>query len=304
MSRYADILNKGKNCLREAHIDDFQTDGWLLFEYVFEMDRTHYLMRQTDENTDTDKENRYFSLIEKRCTRVPLQHITGFQSFMGFDFVVNKHTLIPRQDTEVLVMRALEAIAEIRKNESSHMENADKRSIKILDMCTGSGCIAVSIARLAPGVQVTAADISEEALAVARENGIRLGVCSGHKGSTVLFKRSSLFDDIDDGEKYDIIVSNPPYIRTKDIEELSDEVRLHDPFIALDGREDGLHFYREITEAAEDRLKNGGYLLYETGFDQAAEVSDIMRRNGYDNIEVIKDMAGLDRVVAGRRHYI
>lgn len=295
MSRYIDILNRGKDSLKEARINDYNTDSWLLFEEAFSMDRASYFMRQLDECNDDKAEKLFNQMIKVRCTHVPLQHITGHQEFMGLDFKVNEHTLIPRQDTECLVEEALHYIDELQKEKIY-----DKLKMRILDMCTGSGCIAISIAKLAKvRTQITGADISKEALKVAKVNR------SEHSADNVTFIESNLFEFCRDKSDcvWDIIVSNPPYIRTKEIEELEAEVRLHDPRTALDGMEDGLYFYREITAEAAKYLNNGGYLLYETGCSQAREVSAIMKENGFTDIKVVKDMAGLDRVVTGKLNH-
>lgn len=305
MSRYIDILNSGKENLKKAGINDFNTDGWLLFEEAFHMDRTSYFMKQLDECSDEKAEQNFYQMVNVRCKHIPLQHITGHQEFMGLDFKVNEHTLIPRQDTECLVEEALKYINELYKNinelyiRKNMAQNTEK--INILDMCTGSGCIAVSISKLADvkAGNVTGVDISPEALKVAEENKIN------NKADNVTFIKSNLFEFCRTSQqcRWDIIVSNPPYIRTKEIEELTEEVRLHDPRLALDGMEDGLFFYREITKKAAEYINDGGYLLYEIGCNQGEEVSGIMKENGFKDIKVVKDMAGLDRVVTGKLNH-
>ena len=194
---------------------------------------------------------------------------------MGYPFYVDEHVLIPRQDTETLAEEALKVL---------------KPGMRVLDLCTGSGCILISLMKMCEGLYGTGSDISEEALEVARKNACRLEV-------NATFIRSSLFEHI--SGRYDLIVSNPPYIRTSVIQELQEEVRLHDPFIALDGKEDGLYFYREIIKAGGGYLKPGGYLMFEIGYDQGTEVASLMEKHGYRNIMVKKDLAGLDRVVSG-----
>ena len=193
---------------------------------------------------------------------------------MGYPYV-DEHVLIPRQDTETLAEEALKVL---------------KPGMQVLDLCTGSGCILISLMKMCEGLYGTGSDISEEALEVARKNACRLEV-------NATFIRSSLFEHI--SGRYDLIVSNPPYIRTSVIQELQEEVRLHDPFIALDGKEDGLYFYREIIKAGGGYLKPGGYLMFEIGYDQGTEVASLMEKHGYRNIMVKKDLAGLDRVVSG-----
>lgn len=194
---------------------------------------------------------------------------------MGYPFYVDEHVLIPRQDTETLAEEALKVL---------------KPGMEVLDLCTGSGCILISLMKMCEGLYGAGSDISEEALEVARKNACRLEV-------NATFIRSSLFEHI--SGRYDLIVSNPPYIRTSVIQELQEEVRLHDPFIALDGKEDGLYFYREIIKAGGGYLKPGGYLMFEIGYDQGTEVASLMEKHGYRNIMVKKDLAGLDRVVSG-----
>lgn len=294
MSRYTDILNRGKERLKSSNIEDFNTDAWLLFEYVFKMSRTWYFLHQMEENTDLSSEDEYDKVIERRCGKIPLQHITGHQEFMGFDFFVNENTLIPRQDTEVLVEKAVSVIKDRVAEISS---NSNNKQVKVLDMCTGTGCIGISIAKLLPCVRVTAVDVSDKALEIACKNGENLGVFN------IEFIKSNMFNCIDKDIKYDFIISNPPYIKTEDIDKLMEEVKLHDPFIALDGREDGLYFYREITREAAMRLSEGGYLMYEIGYNQAEEVSEIMKKSGFGDVKVIRDLAGLDRVVTGKLHH-
>ena len=228
---------------------------------------------------------KYCEAIEQRTKRIPLQHITGEQEFMGDTFKVNEYVLIPRQDTEVLVEEALKFL---RPGKS------------VLDMCTGSGCILLSLLKMGAekyymtNVSGTGVDISEEALKVASENARELDV-------DVKFFQSNLFEniDMDVTGKFDILVSNPPYIRTSVIEGLQEEVRLHDPFIALDGKEDGLYFYRKIVKDCRKYLKDKAMVLFEIGHDQGEDVSNLLKSAGFTNVWVKKDLAGLDRVVVG-----
>ena len=215
-------------------------------------------------------------VIAKRAQRIPLQHITGEQEFMGLTFRVNEHTLIPRQDTEILVEEAMLYLHD---------------GMRILDMCTGSGCILLSLLKYSNECEGVGVDISEQALAVARENATRLGLKAG-------FVQSDLFEQVQG--RFDMLVSNPPYIATKEIETLMPEVREHEPMQALDGMEDGLYFYRKIVEKSADYLYNGARLYFEIGYDQGEAVSTLMREKGYQDVKVIKDYAGLDRVVVGK----
>lgn len=269
-----ELYKEGIRQLKQAEIAEAELDAWYLLEYVTGISRTMYYLKQS-EPAEEEAVKRYFDCIGRRAQRIPLQHITGEQEFMGLTFFVNGHVLIPRQDTEVLVEEAL-----------CHLRGTEE----VLDMCTGSGCILLSLAHYRKGIKAVGADISEQALQVAERNAKRLK-------EQVTLQRSDLFDQIH-GD-YDLIVSNPPYIRTEVIEELEEEVRLHDPMIALDGKEDGLHFYRKITEQSRAHLKCGGWLLFEIGHDQGEDVAKMMEEAGFTEVSVKKDLAGLDRVVSG-----
>ena len=275
--------------LRAAGITEADTDAWLLFSACMGLNRTEYLMR-SDAVVPDDKAEEYLGKLKRRAGREPVQYIEETAPFMGFDFYVNENVLIPRMDTEILVSEAIKR-ARIMFSQRQHDVN-----FRILDMCTGSGCIAQSTYLLLKNegctVEVDAVDISEQALEVAGINASRLG-------AQVKLIRGNLFENVDN--KYSMILSNPPYIRTDVIADLEPEVREHEPMLALDGTADGLYFYREITDKAWEYLENNGILMYEIGYDQALEVSDMLRQKGYTDIAVIKDFAGLDRVVAAKR---
>ena len=273
---YREAVAHGEKVLELSHIADAKTDAWLLLEMGCKIDRKFYYMHMEDDLSDYLLKE-YELAVKKRAEHIPLQYIVGETEFMGLKFKVNSNVLIPRQDTETLVEEALKTV---------------KPGMKVLDMCTGSGCIIISILHNVEGVKGYAVDISKQAVNVAKENAKLNEV-------PVLFERSDLFEMVT--EKFDVIVSNPPYIPSKVIETLMPEVRDHEPIKALDGKEDGLYFYRRITEESVAYLKPGGYLLYEIGHDQGEAVSSYMRENGFDEIEVIRDLAGLDRVVRGRR---
>lgn len=268
------IYEEGIRVLTEAGIGEARLDAWYLLEYVSGISRASYYGDPEREIPENIYEQ-YRCCIDRRRNRIPLQHITGEQEFMGLSFLVNEHVLIPRQDTEILVEEALRTV---------------KPGMRILDLCTGSGCILISLLKLCSGLAGEGMDISEEALEVARKNAERLGV-------EAEFVCSDLLEHAREG--YDMIVSNPPYIRTAVIKELQEEVRLHDPMIALDGKEDGLYYYRRIIRDSVRVLKPGGSLLFETGHDQAGDVAELMRQQGYGEIQIKKDLAGLDRVVRG-----
>lgn len=284
-----ELLKEGSMQLRAAGITEADTDAWLLFSSCMGFNRTEYLMR-SDAVVPDDKAEEYLGKLKRRAGREPVQYIEETAPFMGFDFYVNENVLIPRMDTEILVSEAIKR-ARIMFSQRQHDVN-----FRILDMCTGSGCIAQSTYLLLKNegctVEVDAVDISEKALEVAGINASRLG-------AQVKLIRGNLFENVDN--KYSMILSNPPYIRTDVIADLEPEVREHEPMLALDGTADGLYFYREITDKAWEYLENNGILMYEIGYDQALEVSDMLRQKGYTDIAVIKDFAGLDRVVAAKR---
>lgn len=269
------IYKEGTEQLQNAGIDDARLDAWYLLEHVTGITKASYY-GHPEEEVEEEKVLDYLEKIRIRSTRVPLQHITGEQEFMGYPFLVNRHVLIPRQDTETLVEEAL------------HMSHSGMR---VLDMCTGSGCILLSMMKMKPDMEGVGCDISEEALKVAEENRKRLNV------NNVRFIQSDLFEHMEG--TFDMIVSNPPYIRTDVIRELQDEVRIHDPWIALDGKEDGLYFYRKIVHESGRFLKSGGALLFEIGCDQGKDVSELMKASEYSDVKIKKDLAGLDRVVIG-----
>ncbi len=273
----------GKKQLSEAKIQESTIDAWYLLEYITRINRAQYFG-----NPDSEMEEAqwimYQTVIGERKKRVPLQHITGIQEFMGFVFQVNEHVLIPRQDTETLVEAALNFIP----TNGRSLEN--EKAVKVLDMCTGSGCILISLLKMRDCIIGTGADVSEDALVVARGNGELNQV-------SCTWVQSDLFTNITG--KYHIIVSNPPYIRTSVIEELEAEVKLHDPMLALDGMEDGLFFYRSIIEQSKAFLEPGGVLLFEIGHDQGEEVLEYMSQHGFVDVVIKKDLVGLDRVVYG-----
>lgn len=277
MKTYKDALEYGKQRLLECEIEDASLDAWLLLEYVSGISRSWYFVHEDEEISENDIEE-YQILIEQRGKHIPLQQLTKEAYFYGMKFFVNENVLIPRQDTEVLVEQVLSL-------------SKGKENLKLLDMCTGSGCILLALLANLKQASGTGVDLSEKALEVAQRNGKELGI-------EVSWVQSDLFDKV--SGSYDIIVSNPPYIETSVIEGLMDEVKLYEPRMALDGTEDGLFFYREITMQAGKYLKNNGILAFEIGYNQGKAVSEFMKENGYKEVQVLQDLAGLDRVVTGR----
>ena len=274
--QYRSVYHYGCEKLMEAEVPEYELDARLLLEYVCGTDRNTLLVHP-DLEVDVNQAETYASLIEKRSRRIPLQHLTGEQDFMGLRFRVSEHVLIPRQDTEILVEEAMKYLHE---------------GMRVLDMCTGSGCILLSLLHYSNDCTGVGVDVSEQALQVARENASLLAL-----EDRVKFVHSDLFDQVEG--RFDLIVSNPPYIATEEIEKLMPEVRDHEPRLALDGTEDGLYFYRKIIEDSRDYLTSGGYLLFEIGYDQGLSVSEPMRHAGYKEVTVYRDYVGMDRVVSG-----
>lgn len=350
---WADVLNYGKKILKNAGIVEADLDAWYLFGQIFGISRAQYFLcareniagstaqkmaaqEQTGNSLESknaldcvelwlkEKLSAYENTLEKRASRIPLQQILGQQEFMGLTFFVNEHVLIPRQDTETLVELVLN-------------EQKDK-NISILDMCTGSGCIAVSLKKLGGYACVEGADISEEALKVAKRNSEEIlensdvnndavssrteqiqnctnltnnqnkqdnseerMVSEVRRGSQtgVTFRHSDMFSSFRETEQFNVIVSNPPYIPSAVIEELEPEVRDHEPRGALDGTADGLYFYRILAEECAKHLTPGGHVYFEIGYDQGAAVKELLDIHGFKDTRVIQDLTGKDRVVCG-----
>lgn len=290
---YRELYETGKSALAAAEVAEAQLDARLLLEFVCGTDRNTLLVHG-DREISPEEEARYQAFLEKRADRIPLQQLTGVQDFMGLEFCVDENVLIPRQDTEILVEEVLRRLHD---------------GMRVLDMCTGSGCILISLLRYSNNCTGVGADISEKALETARKNAERLlGVtvkngteatlrpdCEGF--CSVKFVRGNLFENV--WGQFDVIVSNPPYIRTDVLETLMPEVREHEPRLALDGGGDGLLFYREILKESKGYLKKGGMLFFEIGFDQGQAVRRLLEEAGFLEIQVIKDYGGLDRVVYG-----
>ena len=350
---WADVLNYGKKILKNAGIVEADLDAWYLFEQSFGISRAQYFLcarenivgstaqkmaaqEQTGNSLESknaldcvemwlkEKLSAYENTLEKRASRIPLQQILGQQEFMGLTFFVNEHVLIPRQDTETLVELVLN-------------EQKDK-NVSILDMCTGSGCIAVSLKKLGGYASVEGADISEEALKVAKRNSEEILENSDVNNDAVssrteqiqnctnltnnqnkqdnseermvsevrtvpqtgvIFRLSDMFSAFSETERFNVMVSNPPYIPSAVIEELEPEVRDHEPRGALDGTADGLYFYRILAEECAKHLTPGGHVYFEIGYDQGAAVKELLDIHGFKDTRVIQDLAGKDRVVCG-----
>ena len=350
---WADVLNYGKKILKNAGIVEADLDAWYLFEQSFGISRAQYFLCARENIVGStaqkiavqeqhgdllesgnalecaelwlkEKLSVYESALKKRAARIPLKQIIGRQEFMGLTFFVNEHVLIPRQDTETLVELVLQ-------------EQKDK-DISILDMCTGSGCIAVSLKKLGGYAHVEGADISEESLKVAKRNSEEIlenndvnndavnsrteqiqnctnltnnqnkqdnseermvSEASKLSQAGVTFRHSDMFSNFPETEQFDVIVSNPPYIPSAVIEELEPEVRDHEPRGALDGTADGLYFYRILAEECAKHLTPGGHVYFEIGYDQGMAVKELLDNHGFKDTRVIQDLAGKDRVVCG-----
>ena len=284
------LLEEGASRLSQKGIEEALLDARYLLLSVTGIRPAMFLI-QKNEPADKETAERFFELIEQRGQRIPLQYILGTQEFMGLEFIVSPDVLIPRQDTETLTERVL----------------ADQKDKKLsggalLDMCTGSGCIGLSLAVMGSFQTLLAVDISKKALAVAEKNAVRLlpEQVRKEKGLDVQLLESDLFQNIPSGRKFDVIVSNPPYIPSQVIEELEPEVRDHEPRIALDGTGDGLEFYRRLAAESGSFLNPSGSIYLEIGYDQGLAVKELLERAGFIETQIIKDIPALDRVVTAK----
>ena len=278
---YRECYEEGRRRLAAAGIEEAGLDARLLLEHVCHTNRNDLLVHG-DRDVDNKDAETYLRWIEMRSGRIPLQHLTGTQDFMGLTFHVSDKVLIPRQDTEILVEEVLKELHD---------------GMRVLDMCTGSGCILISLLHYSNDCSGVGADISRDALEVARENAGRILVADREHPESISFVQSDLFEGIEG--KFDMIVSNPPYIRTEVIDTLMPEVKEHEPLQALDGKADGLYFYDKIIKEGRSFLERGGMMFFEIGYDQAEDVSRLMKEAGFQEINVVQDYAGLDRVVYG-----
>lgn len=280
---YQELYQWGTEQLAQAQIPEYKQDARLLLEWCCGTDRNTLLVHG-DRSVSAEEYDWYRDCIAKRSERIPLQHITGEQDFMGLTFTVNENVLIPRQDTEILVEEVMRVLRD---------------GMRILDLCTGSGCILLSLLHYSNDCTGVGVDISEAALLTARENERRILGIRACELQSVAWIQSDLFERLDSCGKFDMIVSNPPYIRTDVIDTLMPEVKEYEPYLALDGQEDGLYFYREIIAQAGAHLNREGMLFFEIGYDQGEKVRRLMEEAGYCDVKVVKDYAGLDRVVSG-----
>lgn len=274
MTTWNQAYIEGKKILEEAGISESSLDAKYLLEFVVRKEPIIWIL-DGQKQLEVNQQQQYEEVVRKRAKRYPLQYITKKQEFMGYSFYVNENVLIPRQDTECLVEEVLKY---------------ERQLSSILDLCTGSGCIGISLEKLT-GKKVVLSDISKNALEVAKINRQNLK-------SNVTLVEGDLFENIND--KFDAIVSNPPYIRSDVIPGLMEEVKEYEPMLALDGKEDGLFFYRNIIKESKSYLNPGGMLFFEIGHDQKDEVIECMIKEGFIKVYGVKDLAGLDRVVVGQ----
>lgn len=270
-----DAINKGMTLLNGI-IDEPRLEAELLLSFVLHVDKLYVIVNK-DKELNPIEENHYFSIIEKRKNHVPYHYIVGKKNFMGLDFLVNDSVLIPRDDTEILVLETLKRI------------NSD---FTILDIGTGCGAISISLAKY-KDVLVYAVDISRDALDIAKKNALINNVYD-----KIIFLESDIFSNVPKDIKFDYIISNPPYIKSGDISNLQLEVK-KEPILALDGGADGLFFYRRIISDAKKFLKKSGAIAFEIGYDEAESVKNLFNEAGFKKIEIIKDMQGYNRVIIG-----
>lgn len=280
---YRELYEKGRRILEQAGLPDAALDARFLLEEVCGTNLQTLLVFPEKKVTE-EEVNQYRAFIQRRKDREPTAMILGEWDFMGLTFRLNKSTLIPEQDTEVLVETALEELKRRGLGEAP---------LRILDLCTGSGCILLSLLHELRNAGGLGTDLSEEALEAARENAVRLGL-----QERAAFRQGDLWEPVGD-ERFDLIVSNPPYVPTEVIPTLEPEVRCGEPYAALDGGEDGLVFYRRILKEAAGHLKPSGIIIVESGFDEAAQISALMQDQKLRGIRTVKDYGGLDRVVLG-----
>lgn len=280
---YRELYEEGRRVLEQAGLPDAALDARFLLEEVCGTNLQTLLVFPEKKVTE-EEVNQYRAFIQRRKDREPTAMILGEWDFMGLTFRLNKSTLIPEQDTEVLVETALEELKRRGLGEAP---------LRILDLCTGSGCILLSLLHELRNAGGLGTDLSEEALEAARENAVRLGL-----QERAAFRQGDLWEPVGD-ERFDLIVSNPPYVPTEVIPTLEPEVRCGEPYAALDGGEDGLVFYRRIMREAAGHLKPSGIIIVESGFDEAPQIAALMQDQKLRGIRTVKDYGGLDRVVLG-----
>ncbi|WP_251861644.1 peptide chain release factor N(5)-glutamine methyltransferase [Clostridium sp. Marseille-Q2269] len=279
-----ELLLAGYNILKKESIDSYQIDSQLLLGKALKKDRL-FILTNPDYKIDQEEKDTYFKLIDLRKNKMPIKYILGTTEFMGLDFNIKEGVLIPRPDTEILVETILQEIQ-------------NKNYKYICDVCCGSGIIGITIGHTLNNTEITCYDIEHIPYCVTKENIFKYNLQHRIK----VLKSDLLIEAINEKRKFDVIVSNPPYIRNDVIETLMDDVKKYEPFEALSGGEDGLFFYREIVKQSLEVLNDGGTLAFEIGYDQKIQVSNILEKYGFKDIICIKDLAGNDRVIKARKH--
>ena len=288
-------LKEGIARLRAAHVGSDTLAAELLLLHAIERDRT-WIYAHPERELTSSEEEKYLALLEKRAAGVPTQHLTGKQEFWGLEFEVNSSVLIPRPETEHVIEVALDRLA-LRELQAGRPQKNEGKDLRIADIGTGSGCIAIGLSKELPEAKIWAADVSREALEVARRNAERLGF-----SKRIEFVESNLFSAISDKAAFDLVVSNPPYVGRHTAETLSREVREHEPEIALYGGEQGYEFYGELILEAARHLKAGGLLVIELGYDSLAAVRPLLEGPKWTKVGVTNDLAGIARVIAAQKH--
>ena len=273
-----EALDWGGRELTEAGIEEGAEEAKILLSELTGIGKLDFFLKR-EEDLPADVEKQYRAFLGKRKKRIPLQMILGYTEFMGLEFEVSPATLVPRADTEVVCEKALSFLTE---------------GMRILDLCTGTGCVLLSLLEMRKNTSGVGTDISEDAVELSELNAERLGL-SGRAE----FLTGDLYAPLPAGSRFDLIIANPPYIKSEEIENLMPEVRDHEPRRALDGGADGLTYYRRIADGAADYLAPGGLLLFETGFDQGEQVTEILKENGFSNIILKRDYGGNVRVCGG-----
>lgn len=283
-----ETIAKAAAQLKEAEVGTPRLDAEVLLCHLLQCEKTYLIVNGTME-LDAEVLEPYFSMVEKRAAGMPVQYITGRKEFMGLDLQVNEHVLIPRADTETMVEYAIETLTQKKTGVGGNFS--------VLDLCCGSGAIGISIASYIPKARVTATDVSEMALAVARANAEEQKVKKQMK-----FLQGDLFEPLKKKDKFDVIISNPPYIKTNTIDALQREIKNYEPRLALDGGADGLNFYRRIVPEAASHLKKNGVLYLEIGYDQGTAMKQMLEAfDLYKNIAILHDLEGFDRIVRAER---
>lgn len=276
-----EALKKANQILIQNSIDEVFLKSRILLAHILNVEK-EYLIIHDDEVLLSLQENEFFEKVNKLCSGVPIQYLTNSQEFMGFNFYVDENVLIPQPDTEILVENVISIIKNLQKS--------CQKEITVLDLCTGSGIIGVCLKKYLQNVNVLSSDISSNALEIAKKNANLQNV-------KIDFIKSDLFENID--EKFDVIVSNPPYIKTDKINELSKEVK-NEPRLALDGGQDGLDFYRRIIKESTNFFRKTGYLALEIGYDQKEAVENLFKNFKYKEIKIFKDLSDIERVIIGK----